>query len=113
MAEFHKHIYRHDFSTMADGVIDFGKYSDFYVVTITFEANTLDNTDATVAFMQRADSTATWKNPTGLSSTLTGTPTSDELCNGDFGSQNVGVRIAKNSCTTGIIDFFITAKSDE
>lgn len=112
MAEFHKKIYVHDISTMTDGDFFLGAFQDFYVVTVTLEATGLDAADASVSMLQRSDAAATWKVPTGLTSVLSSTPYSEEFSNGDFGSQHVGVRIAKNSCTTGVLTFYITAKSD-
>ena len=110
MSIFHKKVYVHDFATMLDGDIDLGSYGQFNNVTITLEASGLTAADGEVTFLQKAASSLTWNTPVGLVCTLTTTPMGEELCNGDFGSDHIGVRMAKKANTAGRVTVYVTAK---
>lgn len=109
---YHKKLLVHNIATMTAGDFLLGDFTPYYVVGLTFEATGLNAADGVVSFIQRANSSSTWKVPTGLSSTMSTSPYSDELVNGDYSGGDVGVRIAHGSCTTGTITVYVTAKCD-
>lgn len=112
-SEFYKKVFVFDFATMTGGDFFLGSFRDYYNVTISAEMTNLNANTGTIGFLNRVNSSAAWKLIPGMTYTMATIPTdSQELTMGDFGSNDVGVRITANTVTVGRIVFTIEAKQD-
>lgn len=112
MDTFKKLLMIHNIATQPDGDYLLGSFSNYYNVTISIEATGLNQPTCSVDFLERVDASAAWKIPTGLSYILPSPTSSQELTYGDAGSDQVGIRIAKNTATTGVLRIWIIARAD-
>jgi len=109
---FKKKLLVHDFATDADGDFLLANMNNYYNVTISVDAVGLDDVDSTIGFLERVDSSVTWKLLPGMTFAFATIPDdSQELVHGDFSGGDVGIRIAKTSCTTGVLTVWLIGKS--
>ena len=97
------------------GVFNLGNYRKFNMVSIYIDYAAMDNTDATVTYVQKDHTGTIWEELSPVFSIATldvvGGIGAATLSNYEFSSEDLGVNIDVGSCTTGRIRFYITAKT--
>lgn len=110
---FNKKLFEFDFSTMTGGIFKLGDFSKYQLVALSLKWTGVDTGDSVVTFEQCTNNTFAWNEPMGLNYTLTAGAGSEELLHSIFVDKYVGVKVAKGTASTGILEVYVRANSLE